>query len=415
MTGPIVFECGKCGTTIRAPETAAGRTGKCRSCSASITVPSLPIVQQKAEVRILPPTLVVPPAAPQKKPSLLWSLMGALFHRESEAVKLARIAAKLVAEDRRRQAWARFWFQVRMGFLTMLLGAVGLIGLLAYVGGRSSQHTPRVAPPVSPSVSQPKPANEPVAQAILSSTSAAPSTTRQVETDTVNEPVPMPVEAAQSEAPEADSDVEVVDNVENVSVKNVVYGDNTWVNDKAGKSKQVKLRGIDAPDPGQKLSNDARNALAALILDKPVEIHWIDRDSSAALMADIYAGDEWINLRMVRDGWAWYDSFAIENDDLRDAQNEAKKEKRGIWALERPESPWAYRLAKQGNNAAAARAAKKPDETEKHGEPISTYVPSESPTARETGGSGGTVQVKGHYRTSKTGKVYYVRPHSRKK
>ena len=87
--------------------------------------------------------------------------------------------------------------------------------------------------------------------------------------------------------------------------------------------------------------------------------------------------------------------------------------------MDNPIAPWAYRASKHEKESTAFAKAAEAKEAKKQAEVAKREL--ETSTNRDavpSGSSyspGGTVNVKGHYRTSKTGKTYYVQPHTRKK
>lgn len=213
-------------------------------------------------------------------------------------------------------------------------------------------------------------------------------------------------------------DPEVKDNIERDEVKLVVQGDLIYVLDGRGPPKAVRLRGIDAPESGQAVGAEAKSALSKMVLKRDVEVRWIEKDHSNALIADVYLGDEWVNLRMVHDGLAWYDGRSIENDELREAQRDAKAHRRGIWAIVDPIPPWEFRKKQHAKEEAAIAKGVEDREAKRIAKEHAIQVAAAAAdndfgSPVETGGGGGGVNVRGHYRTSKTGKTYYVRPHTR--
>jgi hypothetical protein len=51
----------------------------------------------------------------------------------------------------------------------------------------------------------------------------------------------------------------------------------------------------------------------------------------------------WINLEMVKEGWAWHYKAYSSDKTLADAEVAAKKIRRGLWADSNPTPPWEYR------------------------------------------------------------------------
>ncbi len=107
-----------------------------------------------------------------------------------------------------------------------------------------------------------------------------------------------------------------------------------------------RLFGIDAPEPGQELENEAMTFLQSTIKEKILHVEIIDQDRSGNRIVNLYAGGNPVSLneQLVRQGLAWhFYRFAPEADHLAAAQEAARSEGVGVWSLEDPVEPWVYR------------------------------------------------------------------------
>jgi len=137
---------------------------------------------------------------------------------------------------------------------------------------------------------------------------------------------------------------------------------------------------IDAPEMGQPAGEDARDFLAALILGKTLRLDPIGKESSGYLPVDSYKrllcmgyltqqmeagpvayylnGECYtgtarrprpvarnIELEMLVNGWAWkLEQYAFEREEeYAAAQQDARRNRRGIWASDNPEPPWLFK------------------------------------------------------------------------
>jgi endonuclease YncB( thermonuclease family) len=115
---------------------------------------------------------------------------------------------------------------------------------------------------------------------------------------------------------------------------------------------RIRLLGIDAPEiphgskPGQPLGDEARLHLERLVSHKTVRIESFGPDVYKRLLAVIWVGTVNVNVEMVRAGLAEiYKGARCQAycRELKDAEARAQRERAGMWALERYESPAAYR------------------------------------------------------------------------
>ncbi len=107
---------------------------------------------------------------------------------------------------------------------------------------------------------------------------------------------------------------------------------------------RVRLKDIDAPEKHQPFAKESRQYLKQLISNKPLKLIGKKKDRYGRILADIIVTDESVNTLMIKSGHAWVWRYS-ENLKLQWLQKQAKKEKKGLWAL--PESqriePWKWR------------------------------------------------------------------------
>jgi len=115
-------------------------------------------------------------------------------------------------------------------------------------------------------------------------------------------------------------------------VSKVIDGDTI----KLQNGERVRLLGINTPEKGQPYYEEATNRLKELIegktitLEKDIE----DKDQYGRLLRHIYIDDTFVNLEMVREGYA--NVYVIHpnvkySSKFENAEEEAKNAKRGIW------------------------------------------------------------------------------------
>jgi endonuclease YncB( thermonuclease family) len=132
-------------------------------------------------------------------------------------------------------------------------------------------------------------------------------------------------------------------------VVRVVDGDTVAVLDAARTQHKVRLATIDAPESGQPFGRRAKEHLAELVAGQAVSVDWHKRDRYGRLIGRLLHDGLDVNLRMVRDGYAWwYRQYANEQsrDDRRryeDAEAAARTEGVGLWRDREPVPPWEWR------------------------------------------------------------------------
>lgn len=123
----------------------------------------------------------------------------------------------------------------------------------------------------------------------------------------------------------------------------VVDGDTIWVRMADGSEEKVRYIGIDAPEiahndsPGEYLGDEATSHNAELLGSGPLslELDVEERDDFGRLLAYVWAGDVFINERLVLDGYARAHSYPpnlSRQPQLQEAQRKAYQAGVGLWA-----------------------------------------------------------------------------------
>ena len=118
-------------------------------------------------------------------------------------------------------------------------------------------------------------------------------------------------------------------------VTRVEEGDVIRVTNAAG-THRIRLDKIDAPEIGQPYCEEATRFLSDLVLNKEVEVLWADKDQNGFILGIVYLKREKgmveMNLTMVKNGYARCKSKLDRTTVYVDAENDARKFRRGLWA-----------------------------------------------------------------------------------
>lgn len=109
-----------------------------------------------------------------------------------------------------------------------------------------------------------------------------------------------------------------------------------------GEKYKVRLADIDAPESTQPYGLEAKQQLIKYIKGRVVTIKNTDRYGRK--IAYVYKGETDIGLRMINDGLAWwYEYYAKDNAAYKEAEEEARKQNRGLWQDPNPINPYDWR------------------------------------------------------------------------
>ena len=143
----------------------------------------------------------------------------------------------------------------------------------------------------------------------------------------------------------------------------VTDGDTITVLDDSKTQHKIRLWGIDAPESRQDYGQRAKQALSDMVYNKAVTVDVQDTDRYKREVGKVYQGDTYVNLEMVKLGLAWwYQQYARNATDLRDAEATARAEKIGLWSRPDVIAPWDFRRGKR-TASKGTEEVKRPEET----------------------------------------------------
>lgn len=130
-----------------------------------------------------------------------------------------------------------------------------------------------------------------------------------------------------------------------ISCKVIAISDGDTIKCLSADKKQIKVRlnQIDAPESKQDFGTKSKQALSDLIFGKEVIIKSAGIDRYKRTLGTIYAGEQDINLEMVKSGMAWVYTQYAKDQAYFNAEKEAKNKKIGLWSQGDPVEPWEWR------------------------------------------------------------------------
>ena len=114
---------------------------------------------------------------------------------------------------------------------------------------------------------------------------------------------------------------------------------------------KLRLYGIDAPEWKQAYGKESKDALNGLLgTNREIFVKVLDKDRYGRLICNLHLNSEDISVNewMVSRGNAWhYKKYAPNDMSLKSAEENARKNKSGLWSSTDPIPPWKFR--KLGN------------------------------------------------------------------
>lgn len=129
----------------------------------------------------------------------------------------------------------------------------------------------------------------------------------------------------------------------------VIDGDTVKVLDSNQVKHTIRLMGIDAPEKKQPFHSRAKQALSDCSYGQVATVQGSKLDRWGRLIGKVMVGKTDCNLRQLQLGMAWHYTAYIKEQPkadrgiYADAQEEAKKTKKGLWSEPHPQESWNFR------------------------------------------------------------------------
>lgn len=133
----------------------------------------------------------------------------------------------------------------------------------------------------------------------------------------------------------------------------VIDGDTYDVLVEGNRTLRIRMEGIDAPERGMPYYRVAKNYLSDLCFGKQVNLQITGRDHHNRVLAFAFLDDGTeLSHAMLSAGMAWHYLKYNQDQELAALEQEARLNKRGLWADAHPVSPWEIRsLRRKGVSA----------------------------------------------------------------
>lgn len=147
-------------------------------------------------------------------------------------------------------------------------------------------------------------------------------------------------------------------------VVGVTDGDTITVLTPLNEQLKVRLTEIDAPEKDQPYGHTSKQSLSELAFDKDVTVETDSKDQYGRTLGRVFVGQTDVNLQLVKNGAAWAYKQYLKDEAIQKAEDEARKAKTGLWALQPDQimPPWEWRHG----GTPAEHATPQPAQTSKY-------------------------------------------------
>jgi micrococcal nuclease len=106
---------------------------------------------------------------------------------------------------------------------------------------------------------------------------------------------------------------------------------------------RVRLHGIDAPERGQPFNRRSKDELSSLVFGKVVTVESLGEDRYDRTIGRVRVGGIDVNQHLVEQGMAWHYKRYDQSATLSQAEERARKARRGLWQDPTSLPPWEWR------------------------------------------------------------------------
>jgi endonuclease YncB( thermonuclease family) len=142
--------------------------------------------------------------------------------------------------------------------------------------------------------------------------------------------------------------------VHQVRVVSVKDGD-TIVVSHDGSELTVRFEGIDCPESGQPFDERATQTTRELALGKTVTIRSTGKDTYGRTLARVFLPDgKELSREILARGCGWWFRKYSKDESLGQLEDDARRNRRGLWADKSPQAPWDWRSAQRNTGRVLA-------------------------------------------------------------
>lgn len=117
---------------------------------------------------------------------------------------------------------------------------------------------------------------------------------------------------------------------------------------RAGKAARVRLDGVDCPEARQPYGTRAKQFTSELAFGKTVAVQIRNIDQYGRIVGEVVLPDgRSLNRELVRNGYAWWYRRYSKDPVLQQLEEEARRERRGLWRDRKPIPPWEFRATRR--------------------------------------------------------------------
>lgn len=110
-----------------------------------------------------------------------------------------------------------------------------------------------------------------------------------------------------------------------------------------GQQEKVRLEGIDCPEKGQAFGQKAKQFASNMVYGRTVSLLRTGTGGYGRTLGLIQVDGKVLNHELIKAGYAWHFKNYSSSPVLSLLEEEARRERKGLWVDKDPVPPWSYR------------------------------------------------------------------------
>ena len=106
---------------------------------------------------------------------------------------------------------------------------------------------------------------------------------------------------------------------------------------------KLRITDIDAPERNQTYGKISRRALMDFCAETNIYVAISGTDKYGRKLGKLLCNQQDVSIHMVKNGHAWFNNHYSMDYSLALLQDEARKNKLGLWQVQQPTPPWVWR------------------------------------------------------------------------
>jgi len=106
---------------------------------------------------------------------------------------------------------------------------------------------------------------------------------------------------------------------------------------------KIRLAQIDAPESDQAFGQRSKESLSDMVFNKNIRVDKETIDKYGRTVGTVFVDGLDVNREQVKRGMAWVYRKYLQDQSLLQVEDDARKEKVGLWSDANPMPPWEYR------------------------------------------------------------------------